>query len=156
MSLPLAWVDALFARLSVRYGAAFMRQYADLEIGAVKADWSDVLGGFAGQPEAIRYALDNLPADKPPTAGQFRLLCNSAPVPEVKAIAHDAPPADPERVAELVQTAKVQPQRDPRAWARRLRDIELNRAGVLPSGDRMTRAQREIWREALRAETEAV
>ena len=38
---------------------------------------------------------------------------------------------------------------DYKAWARRLRDIELNRGGELPNGRKMTRAQREMWRTAL-------
>lgn len=48
--------------------------------------------------------------------------------------------------------------RDPRAWARDLRDRELSHGGVLASGARMTDAQREAWRRALRfdaAEVEA-
>ncbi len=77
MSLPEVWVDELFARLTVRYGAAFKRQYADIEPNVVKADWAQVLSGFTRQ--TIRYGLDHLPADKAPNALQFRAICNSGP-----------------------------------------------------------------------------
>jgi len=71
--LPSAWVEELFARLTLRYGAAFLRQWPDADIAVVKADWARVLGGLS--PIAIRAGLDNLP-DKPPLlAGQFRRLC---------------------------------------------------------------------------------
>jgi hypothetical protein len=155
MPLSPAWVDALFARLSVRYGAAFMRQYADIDIVAVKADWADVLGGFSDKPEAIRYGLDNLPPDKAPNAGQFRLLCNAAPTQEPLTIANVVGPLPPAMAEALSKVVAAPHSRDPKAWARRLRDIELNGGGLLPSGDRMTKAQRESWREALANETEA-
>jgi hypothetical protein len=151
MSLPSAWVESLFARLTIRYGSAFMRQYADIDADAVKADWADVLGGFAGQPEAIRYALENLPADKPPNAGQFRLMCNNAPVSAALAITSEVR-ADPARVADLVASVRPMSANDPKQWARRLQQIELERGGELPDGRRMTRAAREMWRDALGSE----
>ncbi len=98
MALPASWIDALFARLTVRYGVAFTRQYEGLDIAAVKADWAEVLGGFDGP--SIGYALKYLPADKPPTAMQFRDQCRRAPVTELPAL--DRPRADPERVAALL------------------------------------------------------
>lgn len=146
MRLQNSWIDALFARLSVRYGAAFLRQWPDADPEIVKADWAQVLGGFSG--EAIRYALEHLPADKPPTAGQFRLLCNAVPVAAPIAITHDVK-ADPERVAELMANVKQVQQRDPKGWAKRLQRIELEHGGVMPNGLRMTRAAREMWRTAL-------
>ena len=63
--LPTRWADELFGRLSLRYGAAFLAQYRDLDLEAVKADWADVLDGFERFPEAIRHALSVLPADRP-------------------------------------------------------------------------------------------
>lgn len=79
MRLPDSWVDALFAKLAVRYGAAFMRQWPDADIAVLKADWAEVLGGFQNRPEAIRYGLEHLNPEKPPTAMQFRALCNAGP-----------------------------------------------------------------------------
>ena len=74
--LPDSWVDALLGRLTVRYGVAFMRQYGDIDPAAVKADWARVLSGLSG--EAIAGGIKNLPAEKPPNAGQFRWLCIDA------------------------------------------------------------------------------
>lgn len=78
-SLPASWVDELFARLSVRYGAAFMRQWPDTDPALVKADWAEVLGGFQNRSDAIRHGLGKLDPDRPPNALQFRALCNSGP-----------------------------------------------------------------------------
>lgn len=75
MPLPDAWIDALFARLTVRYGVAFQRQYADMDIAVVKADWALALSRIPS--DAIKGALENLP-EKPPHAGQFRKLCVDA------------------------------------------------------------------------------
>lgn len=74
--LPDSWVDTLFARLTARYGVAFQRQYADIDPAVVKADWARALDGLPG--DAIKRALDRLPADRPPNAGQFRRLCVDA------------------------------------------------------------------------------
>lgn len=40
--------------------------------------------------------------------------------------------------------------RDPKAWARDLREREIEHGGVLPDGTRMTYVQRSAWRQALR------
>lgn len=99
MALPSSWVDALFGKLMLRYGAAFLRQYGDLDPAMVKSDWADVLDGFDGA--AIGYALRYLPAEKPPNALQFRDVARKSPAPEVKAL--PMPPADPERVAAALE-----------------------------------------------------
>jgi hypothetical protein len=65
MPLQASWVDNLFARLTVRYGAAFLRQWPDADLAVVKADWADVLDGCRG--ESIGYALRYLP-NTPPNA----------------------------------------------------------------------------------------
>ena len=91
MPLPSAWIDALFARLVLRYGSAFMRQYAELDVSSVMADWGDVLDGISGP--AIKHALAHLPADRPPNAMQFRAACLAAPgTGELAALAYTAPP----------------------------------------------------------------
>lgn len=153
MSLPSAWIDSLFARLSVRYGSAFMRQYADLDAEAVKADWAEVLGGFHDKPEAIRYGLENLPSDKPVSALTFRDLCRRSPEKEIKALERPLASPPPEIVARI-DAVLAKPAYN-KAWAKWLRDIEVNHGGWLPSGMKMTRAQREMWRTALESEIEA-
>ena len=97
MQLPDDWVDALFARLSVRYGAAWLRQWDGVDIGAVKQDWARELGGASSG--AIKHALDCLPIDKPPTVGQFAALCRNAPQYAPPAL--PAPKLSPERSAAL-------------------------------------------------------
>jgi len=99
MPLPASWADALFAKLTLRYGAAFMRQYADLNIEFVKDDWAQVLDGVSG--DSIKYALENLPSDRPLNALQFRDLTRRSPLPELPKL--PLPPADPARVAAAVE-----------------------------------------------------
>ena len=148
--LPASWVESLFARLTIRYGAAFMRQYADLNIDAVKADWSDVLGGFATQPQALAAGLGRLPADRPINAMQFRDLCREAMRDDRQAAppALNAPLADSKMVHDLVASVVRPPPKDFRQWARDLQERE-------ETGEKLTLAQRELWRKALKAEAEA-
>lgn len=76
-----AKVDAVLAKLAVRYGAAFSRQYADLRPELVRADWTEALGGLT--TAQVRTAIENLPADRPPNAGQFRRIAmENTPGPE--------------------------------------------------------------------------
>lgn len=95
MPLPRSWVDALFAKLSVRYGDAFLRQYGDADPGVLKDDWADVLDGFQRCPEAIAYGLRHLPVDRPPNALQFRALCNNAPPESSLALPRPVQPIPP-------------------------------------------------------------
>jgi hypothetical protein len=92
MALPAAWIESLFARLTTRYGVAFQRVYADMDIEVVKADWAIALDRIPGA--AIKGALENLP-DKPPHAGQFRKLCL------------DSMPSDANRVFVALPAPKV-------------------------------------------------
>lgn len=141
MSLPAAWIDALFARLTVRYGAAFMRQYEGIPLDAVKSDWAAVLGGFDG--EDIKHALGSLPADWPPTVMQFRALCNNRPRQD-EPLRIDGPPPDPARVAALIQRMVDAPQatRGPASVIARLREIAQTRP--------LTQAQRQALAECER------
>jgi hypothetical protein len=141
MSMPALWVDELFARLSVRYGAAFMRQYADLDAAAVKADWGRVMSGVSA--DGVTYGLENLPIEKPLNAMQFRALCGSAPRTDerLKLAAPVAKPS-PEVLAKVSRIGATAFQSDPLAWARSLQRREQQ-------GERLTRAQRDAWRAAL-------
>lgn len=103
MPLPASWADHLFAKLAIRYGAAFMRQWPDADPALVKADWAEVLDGTSG--DALSYALRYLP-ERPPNAIQFRDICRRAPpAPDVVAIAAPVERADPERVTAIVSRA---------------------------------------------------
>lgn len=131
MPLPASWVDHLFAKLGVRYGAAFMRQWPDTDPDLVKADWAEVLDGVRG--ESISYALRYLP-EKPPNAIQFRDICRRAPEPEVQRLAAPAPKADPERVkAIMARLGAPDDAHMPLAerCARKIPEIAESRGGAL-------------------------
>lgn len=115
-------IDAIFAKLAVRYGAVWLRQWDGLDMNLVKSDWGSELSGFDGNLEPLRYALRNLP-ERCPNVAQFRALANSCPLPEFKQL--PAPKADERVVAEQIakQTGLKQalaPAADPKDWARRI------------------------------------
>jgi hypothetical protein len=72
--LHTSWIDRIFARLSVRYGSAFLRKYEGIDADAVKQDWAFVLADYKDRPEPLVYALNNLPDAHPPTATEFRAI----------------------------------------------------------------------------------
>lgn len=122
MSLPIAWVDRIFEKLTLTYGQSFLRRWADIDIGAVKADWAHELSGFERHPKAIAWALQNMPTDKPPTVLEFKFLARRAPPEDLPRL--EAPKASPERVAaELQRIVPVIQAPSPshgKDWARRI------------------------------------
>lgn len=113
----------------------------------MKSDWAHELSGFERCPKAIAWALQNLPADKPPTVLEFKYLARRAPPDELPRL--EAPKADPQRVAE--ELAKLAPMMQERPevpnneWARRI-------LGRFEAGERIASATLRIAREALRGE----
>lgn len=88
-------IDWLFTRLAGTYGAQWTRQWEGTPISDVKSAWGYELSGYAGQPTAIRYALENLP-ERCPNVIQFRNLCRAAP-------SHEPPRIEqPRAKAELI------------------------------------------------------
>lgn len=140
MSLPSGWIDSIFARLSVRYGAAWARMYEGLDVSAVKADWAQELACYASDPEPIKYALEHLPTDWPPTVGQFKALCINKPLPEVKRLS--PPEAKKESIERAKQLGIKTEAKRGTSWAEALRKREL-------ACERLTSAQRAMWRAAL-------
>lgn len=138
--MPLArrWVEAIHARLLVRYGAKWIAQYRDIDPELVIADWADALNGFGDK--RIRHALDNLPDDNPPNAAQFARLCARGPSSQAPTLPW--PKADPAMVETVLAGIKPPPLRDMKQWAR---DLQAGEA----RGDRLTKAQREMWRAAI-------
>lgn len=114
-------IDAIFAKLAVRYGAAWMRQWDGLDMNLVKSDWRSELAGFAQNLEPLRYALRNLP-ERCPNVVEFRAIANRCPQPEFKQL--EAPKTDERVVAEQIarQTGLKQAmaRSDPKDWARRI------------------------------------
>jgi hypothetical protein len=142
MPLPADWVEAIFTKLTLVYGQRFLAQYTGLQPEHVKGTWARELHNVGGP--GIKHALEHLPADHPPNCLQFRSLCFGGPVEPTKVL--PAPKASPERVsAALARMASLRgQQRDPRAWAHRLKAREA-------AGEHLSITQRTMWRAALRA-----
>lgn len=142
MSLPIAWIDRIFERLTLRYGRDFLGRWEGIPIADVKADWANVLGGFFTQPLAIAWTLDNLPDSKPPTAQEFRALCRKSPPvdDDPKKLAAPEPKADPERVKAELSKLRVGGERsDCKDWARRILAREKAGERIPPMNVRMAR-----------------
>jgi hypothetical protein len=125
MSVPIEWIDRIFEKLTIVYGRDFMDRWRGLSIADVKTDWAHELAGFERWPEAIKFALQNMPPDKPPTVLQFREICRKAPAKELPKLPE--PKADPDRlnkaIAELSVTKarfKAESNVDHKAWAKRI------------------------------------
>lgn len=145
MSLPEAWVDRIFEKLTLIYGREFTSRWEGLPIAEVKADWAHELAGFANWPEAIKYGLENMPADRAPTVLQFRDMCRKAPAKAAKALPE--PKADPDRAkAEIAKLRKRGPgeKPDPKDWARRI--LARHEAG-----EKLNPTSLRFAREALRS-----
>ena len=82
-TLSAAWVDRIFAKLIGVYGSQFNAKFSQIEGGKdigmalARASWAEELAGFHDNPDAIAYALKNLPGDFPPNAVQFADLCRA-------------------------------------------------------------------------------
>lgn len=140
MALSSRWVDAVFARMLVRYGSAWLRMWDGVDIDAVKADWAQELAGLEGKPSSIKHALENLPADRPPSVTQFKALCANSP-DIFKALPE--PKADPQRVNEaLGRMRQMKVGVRPNQWAYDLQAREL-------AGEILNSTQRAAWRESL-------
>lgn len=152
-SLPDAWVKRIWSEMRATYGAAFDRQWqcpAGVDpvdhVREVMGTWARGLSRFQQAPDAIRYALDNLPAN-PPNLIEFRLMCNRRPDQPVPAL--PAPKPDPARVAAELARMRVvvtdEQYAGPKGWAYRLRVREQ-------AGLRLGICQRWFWRAALGVE----
>ena len=144
MSLPTAWVEALFTKLTLAYGRDFVGRWEGLDLNDVKTDWGHELDGFENHPESIAYALANLPP-KAPTVMEFRAACRRAPAVAVPLLA--SPVASPERVAaELAKLGHIRRHRgaeiDRKDWARAIMVRDA-------AGERLRPIQVQFAREAL-------
>jgi len=145
-SLPESWVERIWATMRATYGAAFDRQWecpAGIDpvehVKTLKAHWGRELARFQQNPSAIRYGLEHLPPH-PPNLVEFRAACTRRPTYVQAQLA--APKPDPARVAKIVGGIARPAPRDPKAWAHALQAREER-------GEKLTLAQRDMWREAL-------
>ena len=145
MSLPIAWIEKLFLKLTIRYGREFTDRWAQVPEEVLLQDWSECLGVFFTRPGVFAYALDNLPEGKPPTAREFRALCYRAIDVQVQPPALAAPPADPAMVALIVEKLHqpVPVRVDHKAWAKVLRTRH-------EAGERLHKFQIEAYQTALK------
>lgn len=146
MSIPTAWVDKIFLKLSLVYGRDFTDRWEGLRLSDVKTDWAHELSGFEAWPEAIAHALANLPHGKPPTVVDFRDLARRAPRKGLAEL--PSPAADPAMVAaELSKLGAITSRKAPsmvggKRWAQRLVDAHL-------AGQPLRAAQLRYSHEAL-------
>jgi len=147
MALPSEWIDRLFARLELAYGHRFLSQWPGIDPAVVKADWAEKLDGFERHREALQFALENLPADNPVNAMQFRELARRAPDKPVKAL--PAPPPDKSKAAQALAMARAafSGKTDHLSTLRELAESDA-RDGTF-RGRRVTLAQRQTCRQAL-------
>lgn len=120
MTMPLAWIDRIFDKLTLTYGQQFLNRWRDIDMNSVKSDWMHELSGFEKFPESISFALQNLP-ESPPTVIQFKTLCRSAPRPDNAALPPPAK-ADPVIAKMVCEGLKAKPHEtvDHKAWARKI------------------------------------
>jgi len=138
-------IDSLFNELASLYGARFLNQWPASMVDSVKAAWTRELREWLENPEAIQYALDNLPSDHVPMALEIRDLCRRYARPSVQL---PAPPMSDEERARAVAVLKGFQRPGPtdaRDWARVLRRREM-------AGERLTLYQRDAWRVALNSQ----
>lgn len=98
-------VDVVFKKLSLAYGRDFTGRWEGLDMLDVKSDWAHELSGYERNPQAIKYALQNLPASKPPTVFEFRAIAQRAP--ETPRQQLEAPRANPEVVHAAIRAARA-------------------------------------------------
>ncbi len=87
--LPDNWIDALFARLTGLYGNRFTNMWTGIDSDLVRKTWASELAGM--QPASIKYALEHLPAEFPPSALQFKELCLQKPATETPVLTNSTP-----------------------------------------------------------------
>lgn len=144
MPLPTAWIDQIFNKLTMVYGHHFLGRWSGLDLNVIKGDWAHELDGFENHGESIKYALQHLPPDNPPTVLQFRELCRRAPAPVFKAL------PQPEVNQKVAQAALSKAAQITKPLNDRLKPIRTLMEREIAGGQGLTKAQREFWRVALR------
>ena len=70
------WIERLFKRMGLHYGAAFTQKWLGVASIDMKEHWANELSGFTG--EAIARALKSLDSHEfPPSVPEFKTLCKS-------------------------------------------------------------------------------
>jgi hypothetical protein len=128
--LPDSWIKKIFVTLQSNYGTKWVSMWASREIlpngmdagMALAMDtWADKLGVFEPRPEAIKWALNHLPAD-PPSLPAFVELCTRAPRGDRFSLSLPAPEISPEERAKRIEmiTQWKNGKTDHTAWWRKI------------------------------------
>lgn len=153
-TLPVSWVEEIFAQLALTYGGDFLLKYEGVDAEKLKTRWAQELGGFVNRKDAIVHALKHLPVDRPPNVMQFRVICMGAPEPEGVAeerakIADSARRrATPEDAARLraamkrYQELRAEAAKKPKQWAYDLQERDK-------AGEPLTEAARAAYKACL-------
>lgn len=73
-ALPKEWVERLFERLAMMYGAKFLDQWANVDNAMLKRAWAEDLAGYT--PDELRRGLDACKTRTfPPTLPELMQLC---------------------------------------------------------------------------------
>lgn len=112
-TIPNSWVDRIFARLQGIYGREFTGQFSvidnngnDIGMENAKTVWAQELSDFAYNPDAIGFALLNLP-ERVPNAIKFKEICRLAPRPTVEArMGYNKTEVDDQAAAENLKKIK--------------------------------------------------
>lgn len=140
--LPMQWIDRLFTKLMLTYGAPFMARYDGLDLAMVKAEWADGLAGYqVDNGAAITWALGMLP-DRAPNLPEFRALCRHAPTPAKKLLEAPVDKPNPEMLAKVAKGLEHAAPPDSKQWAR---DLAQKDADGVP----LSITQRRMYRAAL-------
>lgn len=145
MSLPIDWVDKIFARLTVRFGNRFLDRWNGVDMDAVRFDWASVLDGFEQWPDAIKFAIENMDDEKPPTATMFRTFALKAPKPELLQLPE--PKADPVRMAAAL--GKLEHVRNAQASPHGMKDWAYRLKARHDAGDKLNPNQIRCYQAAL-------
>ena len=111
MRLPDKWVNYIVKELQGAYGQQFAGKFSKVDSGVdvgienFKESLATRLGGFIDHPDALRYALDNLPETHCPNVPEFHKLAQSAPRRTSQALSYTPTPADEEKAKAIIEKA---------------------------------------------------
>ena len=71
-------LDYLFGRMSATYGAAFSRNWDNIDPSLVRQTWGYILDNYATYRPCMDFALQHMDKTFPPSALAIRDLCSQA------------------------------------------------------------------------------
>jgi hypothetical protein len=114
MRLPEKWVNYIVKELQGAYGQQFAGKFSKVDSGVdvgienFKESLAIRLGGFIDHPDALRYALDNLPETHCPNVPEFHKIAQAAPRKSAPALTFTPSPADEEKAKAAIAKAAAE------------------------------------------------